>query len=173
MVISVGRVNLASYSREYGIAFEIGPPAAVRPGLPFTLPVIVRVWPIGNVDAGGSVQQLVMYSSLWNEAGPAPGLTGTLTSSVRSHTGNNTSGYACFSPLVIAAPGQYRLRVTLAEASAGGVTTRESVDSNVIQVHAGAAPSQRPTPTQILRLQSLIPENIDITAEDIAAWQRA
>ncbi|GES57294.1 hypothetical protein ATEIFO6365_0001058200 [Aspergillus terreus] len=174
MVIGAAGTDSASSSREYGLTFEIGPPTAVRPGVPFTLPVVVGVRPVGGGAAGaGSVQQLVMHASLRNETGPAPGLTGTLTSSVRSRIGNTTSGYARFSPLVIAAPGRYRLRVMLGAASAGGVTTRAYTDSGIIQVHAAAAPSQRPTPAQVVTLQSLIPENVDITAGDIAAWQRA
>ncbi|KAL4897982.1 hypothetical protein BDV59DRAFT_198233 [Aspergillus ambiguus] len=173
MVTAATRADSGSSSREYGITFEIGPPSAVRPGVPFTLPVIAAVRPVGSSAGGGSVQQLVMHASLRNEAGPVPGLTGTLTSSVRSRLGNTTSGYARFSPLVIAAPGRYRLRVMLGAASAGGVTTRAYVDSGIIQVHPGAAPSQRPTSSQVVRLQSLVQENIDISAGDIVAWQRA
>lgn len=145
MVIGAAGTDSASSSREYGLTFEIGPPAAVRPGVPFTLPVVVGVRPVASAAGAGSVQQLVMHASLRNDAAPAPGLTGTLTSSVRSRIGNTTSGYARFSPLVIAAPGRYRLRVMLGAASAGGVTTRAYVDSGIIQVHAAAAPSQRPS----------------------------
>ncbi|KAF9887900.1 hypothetical protein FE257_009422 [Aspergillus nanangensis] len=172
-MVQGSRSNGASSSREYGITFELAPPIAVRPGTRFTLPVIVAVRPVGNTT--GAVQQLVMNASLRNEAGTAPaaGLTGTLTSSVRSRNGNTTSGYARFSPLSIAAPGRYRIRIMLGAASAGGVTTRAYVDSGVIHVHAGAAPGQRPTPAQVTKLQGLVAENIDITAADIAAWQRA
>ncbi|KAA8644061.1 uncharacterized protein ATNIH1004_008258 [Aspergillus tanneri] len=173
-MVQGAKTDSGSSSREYGMAFEIPPPSAVRPGTPFTLPVIVAVRPVGNVR-GSPTQQLVVNVSLRNEAGtdPVPGLSGTLTSSVRSRNGNTSNGYGRFSPLTIAQPGSYRLRVMLGAASASGVTTREYVDSGVIYVHGGAAPSQRPAPSQISKLQSLIPENIDISAADIAAWQRA
>jgi hypothetical protein len=85
----------------------------------------------------------------------------------------------------------------LGAASASGLTTRNYVDSGVIDVHAGSPAVQRPSeytnsyttrhtlleisliadfrkaPTQINKLQSLIPENIDISAADIATWQQA
>ncbi|OJJ31552.1 hypothetical protein ASPWEDRAFT_54681 [Aspergillus wentii DTO 134E9] len=160
-----------SSSREYGITFEISPPAAVRPGVPFTIPVVVAVRPVGN--PGGSVQQLVMNASLRNEAGTsaASGLAGNLTSSVRSRSGNTTSGYARFGPLTIGQPGKYRLRIMLGAASVGGVTTKDYVESGVIHVHGAAEASQRPTAAQISKLQALTAENIDISAADIAAWQ--
>ncbi|KAF7595374.1 hypothetical protein BBP40_006367 [Aspergillus hancockii] len=163
-----------SSSREYSITFECAPPAAVRPGVPFTLPVIVAVCAVGT-PRDSSVQHLVVNVSLRNEAGnaPCPGLAGTLTSSVRSRLGNTTSGYGKFNRLTIAQPGRYRLRVMLGAASASGVTTRDYVDSGVIDVHAGAPAAQRPTPTQVTKLRSLIPENLDISAADIAAWQQA
>ncbi|KAB8077230.1 hypothetical protein BDV29DRAFT_199196 [Aspergillus leporis] len=174
MVQGAARANTGSSSREYGITFECAPPAAVRPGVPFTLPVIVAVRAVGT-PRDSSVQQLVVNVSLRNEAGnaPCPGLTGTLTSSIRSRSGNTTSGYGRFSRLTIAQPGRYRLRVMLGAASASGLTTRNYVDSGVIDVHAGSPAVQRPTPTQINKLQSLIPENIDISAADIATWQQA
>ncbi|KKK14426.1 hypothetical protein ARAM_007776, partial [Aspergillus rambellii] len=134
-----------SSSREYGITFEITPPVAVRPGVPFTLPVVVAVRPVGSTR-NSSVQQLVANVSLRDETGTRPltGLTGTVTSSVRSRSGNTTSGYARFGPLTIGAPGKYKLRVMLGAASYNGVTTREFLESAVIHVHAGAAASQNP-----------------------------
>ncbi|RHZ45349.1 uncharacterized protein CDV56_103369 [Aspergillus thermomutatus] len=163
-----------SSSREFGITFEIEPPTAVRPGTPFTLPVVVAVRPAGN-PGNQAVQHMVAHASLRSETGAvaATGLTGTLTSSVRSRNGNTTSGFAKFSPLSIARPGRYRIRVILGAASHSGVTTKEYVDSGVIHVHAGAEAVQHPTPLQISKLQSLTAENIDITPADIAAWQRA
>lgn len=145
MVQGTSRTEPGSSSREYGVSFEIAPPAAVRPGTPFTLPVIVAVRPVGNARVSPT-QQLVVNISLRNEAGTAavPGLIGTLTSSVRSRNGNTNNGYGRFSPLTITQPGQYRLRVMLGAATAGGITTREYVDSGVINVHTGAAASQRP-----------------------------
>ncbi|RHZ72809.1 hypothetical protein CDV55_108706 [Aspergillus turcosus] len=174
MVQNNGANGGGSSSREFGITFEIEPPTAVRPGTPFTLPVVVAVRPVGNpVDP--AVQQMVAHASLRSETGAAAatGLAGTLTSSVRSRHGNTTSGFAKFSPLSIAQPGRYRIRVMLGAASHSGVTTKEYVDSGVIHVHAGAAAAQRPTPLQISKLQSMTAENIDITPADIAAWQRA
>lgn len=145
MVQGATRADSGSSSREYGMTFEIAPPAAVRPGTPFTLPVIVAVRPAGSTRASPT-QQLVVNISLRNEAGTTavPGLIGTLTSSVRSRNGNTNNGYGRFSPLTITQPGRYRLRVMLGAATASGVTTREYVDSGVIHVHGGAAPSQRP-----------------------------
>lgn len=146
MVQSAARVNSGSSSREYGITFECAPPSAVRPGVPLTLPVIVAVRPVG-APRDSSVQQLVVNVSLRNESGTAacPGLTGTLTSSVRSRHGNTTTGFGKFSRLTIAQPGRYRLRVMLGAASANGVTTRDYIDSAVIEVHAGAPAAQRPS----------------------------
>ncbi|KAH8427339.1 uncharacterized protein LDX57_005052 [Aspergillus melleus] len=173
-MVQASRADTGSSSREYGMTFEIAPPGASRPGTPFTLPVIVAVRPVGSTRASPT-QQLVVNISLRNEAGTAavPGLIGTLTSSVRSRNGNTNNGYGQFRPLTITQPGRYRLRVMLGAATASGVTTREYVDSGVIHVHGGASLSQRPTPSQVSKLQSLVPENIDISAADIAAWQRA
>ena len=141
MVIS-GRNATGSSSREYGLTFEIPPPSAVRPGTPFTLPVVVAVRPTANPSA----QQLVANVSLRTESGAnAPGIGVTLTSSVRSRNGNMTSGYANFSRLTITQPGRYRIRVMLGAASQCGVTTKEFVESEVIHVHGGAAASQRPS----------------------------
>ncbi|KAE8354901.1 hypothetical protein BDV28DRAFT_65897 [Aspergillus coremiiformis] len=174
MVRCASGADSGSSSREYGIQFECPPPAAARPGAPFTLPVIVAVRPVG-VPRGSASQQLVVNVSLRNESGSAPaaGLTGTLTSSVRSRHGNTTSGFSTFSRLTIAQPGRYRLRARLGIASASGVTTRDHVDSDVIEVRADAPAVQRPTSSQVAQLQSLVPENIDISPEDIAAWQQA
>ncbi|KJK60646.1 hypothetical protein P875_00053146 [Aspergillus parasiticus SU-1] len=174
MVQSAARTSSGSSSREYSITFECAPPSAVRPGVPLTLPVIVAVRPVGS-PRDSSVQQLVVNVSLRNESGTAacPGLTGTLTSSVRSRHGNTTTGFGKFNRLTIAQPGRYRLRVMLGAASASGVTTRDYIDSGVIEVHAGAPAAQRPTPSQVTKLQNLIPENIDLSAGDIAAWQQA
>ncbi|GKZ17004.1 hypothetical protein AbraIFM66951_005733 [Aspergillus brasiliensis] len=171
MVQGNGRTDGGSSSREYGMNFEIAPPTTVPLGVPVTLPVVVGVRPVGNPRG---VQQLVAHASLRNEAGTAPasGLTGVLTSSVRSRNGNGISGYARFGPLKFTQPGRYRLRVMLGAASFNGVTTKEYVESGIIQVQAGAA-TPRPTPTQVSKLQSLIPENIDISAADIATWQSA
>lgn len=136
--------NPDNSGREYGVTFEITPPAAVRPGVPFTLPVIVAVRPSSNLTA--SHVQLVAHASLRNEnLTVATGLTGALTSSVRSRNGNTTSGYATLSPLCISQPGRYRLRVMLGVASYNGVTTKEYIDSGVIHVHSGADAVQRPS----------------------------
>ncbi|KAL4920070.1 hypothetical protein BDW62DRAFT_199160 [Aspergillus aurantiobrunneus] len=163
-----------SSSREYGLAFTIEPPASIRPGVAFSLPVVVAVRPVGTAGSE-PLQQLVAGASLRNETGASPvvGLTGNLSSSVRSRVGNTTSGYARFGPLTIANPGRYKLRVMLAANTFSGVTVRGVVESGVIHVHPGAAASQRPTATQISRLQALIPENLDISQADITAWQQA
>ncbi|PYH95258.1 hypothetical protein BO71DRAFT_351651 [Aspergillus ellipticus CBS 707.79] len=170
MVQDNARSDAGSSSREYGMNFEVAPATSVPLGAPVTLPVVVGVRPVGTPR--GAVQHLVAHASLRNETGnaPAPGLTGVLTSSVRSRSGNTTSGYARFGPLKFTQPGRYRLRVMLGAASANGVTTKDYVDSGVIQVQAGTG-AARPTPSQVAKLQSLIPENIDITAADIATWQ--
>jgi hypothetical protein len=129
--------------REFSLSFEVTPPTAVRPGVPFTIPVIIAVNPIGT--PAQNVQSLVASASLRDEAGAvAAGLSGNLTASVRSRSGNPMSGYAKFSPLTISQPGKYRLRVMLSAASYGGVVTKEYVDSTVIHAHAGAA-AQRPS----------------------------
>lgn len=90
---------------------------------------------------------MVAHASLRSETGTAAatGLAGTLTSSVRSRNGNTTSGFAKFSPLSIAQPGRYRIRVILGAASHSGVTIKEYVDSGVIHVQAGAEAVQRPS----------------------------
>lgn len=142
-MVQVSNGVSGSSSREYGITFEISPPAAVRPGVPFTLPVIVAVKSVGD-PGNGTVQQLVANVSLRSEFGSnASGLGGPLTSSVRSRNGNRTSGYARFGPLAISRPGRYRLRVMLGAASQSGVMTKEYVDSEVIHVDGGAPASQK------------------------------
>ncbi|RAH72599.1 uncharacterized protein BO66DRAFT_409543 [Aspergillus aculeatinus CBS 121060] len=172
MVQGNARADAGGSSREYGINFEVAPPTTVAPGVSISLPVVVVVRPVGAPRA--PTQQLVAHISLRNEAGtaPAPGLTGVLTSSVRSSSGNTISGYARFGPLKFTQAGKFRMRVMLGAASSNGVSTREYVDSGIITVQAGAAPP-RPTPAQVSKLQSLISENIDITVADIAAWQAA
>ncbi|OQE47143.1 hypothetical protein PENCOP_c001G06670 [Penicillium coprophilum] len=158
--------------REFTLSFETTPPTAVQPGSPFTIPVVIAVNPIGT--PAQNVQHLVVSASLRDEAGTgaAVGLSGNLTASVRSRADNSISGYAKLSPLTISQPGKFRLRVMLSAASYNGVVTKEYADSTVIHVHAGAA-AQRPTPTQVARLQRLTAENLDISAADIAAWQSA
>lgn len=137
--------STGSSSREYGLTFEIAPPDAVRPGVPFTLPVVVAVRAMGNSE-NGSAHQLVANASLRTESGTcASGLGGTLTSSVRSRNGNTVPGYAEFSPVTISQPGRYRLRAMLGAASQNGVMTKEFIDSNVIQVESGAPATQRPS----------------------------
>lgn len=137
--------STGSSSREYGITCVVGPPTSVRPGVPFTLPVVVAVRSMGST-AGSSVQQLVAGLSLKAESGAsATGLGGTLTSSVRSQNGNTTPGYAKFSPLTISCPGRYRIRVMLSAASQGGVMTKEYIDTNVIEVDSGAPATQKPS----------------------------
>ncbi|KAJ5623740.1 hypothetical protein N7510_000049 [Penicillium lagena] len=160
-------------SREFSITFEIAPPAAVRPGLPFTIPVIMAVRPVGT--PARNVQHLVVSASLRDETGTraAVGLSGSLTASVRSRTDTAMSGYAKFGRLTILQPGKYRLRVMLSAASYNGVVTKEYVDSGIIHVNAAVSASQPPSPIQLARLQRLTAENIDISAADIAAWQRA
>jgi hypothetical protein len=131
-------------AREFSLSFETTPPTAARPGLPFTVPVIIAVNPIGT--PAQNLQHLVVSASLRNEAstGAAAGLTGNLTASVCSRTDNAMSGYAKFSSLTISQPGKFRLRIMLSAASYGGVVTKEYVDSAVIHVHAGAT-AQRPS----------------------------
>jgi len=131
-------------AREFSLTFETTPAAAVRPNLPFTIPVIVAVRPIGTPK---NVQHLVVNASLRDEAGtsPAVGLTGSLTASVTSRAGTATSGYAKFTTLAISQPGKYRLRVMLGAATVNGVVTKEFVDSGVIHVHAAAPAAQRPS----------------------------
>ncbi|KAB8230981.1 uncharacterized protein BDW43DRAFT_313551 [Aspergillus alliaceus] len=174
MVQGAARPDSGSSSREYGITLECQPPAAARPAVPFTLPVIVAVRAVGT-SRGDPVQQLGVSVSLRNEAGNAPcaGLTGTLTATVCSRRGNTMSGFGSFRGLTISQPGRYRLRVMLAAALEGGVATRAYVDSDVIVVHSGAPRAQRPSPTQVATFQRLVQENIGISAADIAAWQQA
>lgn len=135
---------------EFSLSFETVPPTAVRPGAPFTIPVIISVRPTGT--PARNVQHLVVNASLRNEAGTgaAVGLSGNLTASVRSRTDTAMSGYAKFSPLTITRPGKYRLRVMLSAASYNGVVTKECVDSRVIHVHAAAPASQRPSESFVL-----------------------
>ncbi|KAL5333237.1 hypothetical protein BJX70DRAFT_392339 [Aspergillus crustosus] len=161
-------------NREYSLTFIIEPPTSVRPGVAFTLPVVVTVRPLGSAS-NDPQQQLGATVSLRDETGTtsSPGLTGDITSSVRSQLGNTTSGYVRFGPLTIANPGKYKLRVILASNTFSGVMTKASIESAVIQVNAGAAASQRPTPVQVARLQSLVSENIHISRAQIAAWQQA
>lgn len=132
-------------TREFRLAFEIAPPSTVRPGVPFTIPVVIAVNPIGT--PARNVQHLVVSASLRDEAstGAAAGLSGNLTANVRSRTDSTMSGFARFSPLTISQPGKYRLRMMLSAASYNGVVTKEFVDSDVIHVHAGAAANQRPS----------------------------
>jgi hypothetical protein len=131
--------------REFTLSFETTPPTAVRPGFPFTIPVVISVNPIGT--PAQNAQALVVNASLRDEActGAAAGLSGNLTASVRSRADNAKSGYAKFSPLAISQPGKFRLRVMLSAASYNGVVTKEYVDSAVIHVHAGAAAAQQPS----------------------------
>ncbi|ODM21162.1 hypothetical protein SI65_04215 [Aspergillus cristatus] len=169
MVVTNGTNGCSS--REYSMTFEISPPTAVRPGVPFTLPVIVA---IRSGNPGNGTDQLAANVFLKSESGASvSALGGPLTSSVRSRNGNTTSGYARFSPLTISQPGRYRLRVILGAASQCGVMTKEYINSGVITVDAGAPASQRPTAAQVSKLRSLITENIDITGAEIAAWQQA
>ena len=131
-------------AREFSLTFETTPPTAARPALPFTIPVVVAVRPVG---APKNAQHLVVNASLRNEAGTAPavGLSGSLTASVTSRAGSAASGYAKFPTLSISVPGKYRLRVMLSAASVNGVVTKEFVDSGVIHVHAAAPTAQRPS----------------------------
>lgn len=188
-MVSINGVN-GNSSHEYSMAFEITPPTAVRPGTPFTLPVIVA---IRSGSPGNGTEQLAANVSLKSESGATvTGLGGPLTSSVRSRNGNTTSGYAKFSPLTISQPGRYKLRVMLGAASQNGVVTKEFIDSGVITVDGGAPASQRPSmfyysgipfgltlitngilaAAQVSKLRSLTAESIDITEAEIAAWQQ-
>lgn len=135
-----------SSSREYSLTFAIAPPASVRPGVPFSLPVVVAVRPIGAASSD-PLQQLGAGASLRDESGTSPsgGLTGTVSTSVRSRAGNTTNGYARLGPLRITTPGKYKLRVTLVNNTSSGVTVRGFIESSVIHVHAGAAASQQPS----------------------------
>lgn len=129
---------------EFSLSFAITPPTTARPGIPFTIPVIIGVHPIGT--PAQNVQHLVVNASLRDEAGTgaAAGLSGDLTASVRSRSDNAMSGYAKLSKLTISQPGKFRLRVMLSVASYSGVVTKQYVDSTVIDVNAGAA-AQRPS----------------------------
>jgi hypothetical protein len=135
-----------SSSRAYNLTFEIEPPASVRPGVAFTLPVVVAVRPVGAAS-NNPTQQLLAGASLLDETGARSPtrLTGNLTDSVRSQAGNTNSGYACFRSLRIPSPGRYRLRIMMAVDSYNGTVTSEFVDSRVIHVHVEAAVSQRPS----------------------------
>ncbi|KAJ5225665.1 hypothetical protein N7468_006890 [Penicillium chermesinum] len=159
-------------AREYSLTFELGPPASVQPGSPFTLPVIVAVRPIGTPSPN---THLVVNLSLRDETSTnaVSGLSGNLTASVRSRSESSTGGYAKFSPLMLLRPGKYRLRAMLSSASVNGVFTKELVESGVIHVDAAGSPAQRPTPNQLVTLERLTNENLDISPSDIAAWQRA
>lgn len=143
-------------AREFSLAFETTPPTAARPALPFTIPVIIAVRPIGTPT---NAQHLVVNASLRDEAGtgPAVGLNGSLTASVISRAGSATSGYAKFPSLAISRPGKYRLRVMLSAASVNGVVTKEFVDSGVIHVHAAAPVAQRPSGSPFLLSTSSLP----------------
>lgn len=129
---------------EFSLSFAITPPTTARPGVPFTIPVIIGVNPIGT--PAQNVQHLVVNASLRDEAGTgaATGLSGDLTASVRSRSDNAMSGYAQLGKLSILRPGKFRLRVMLSVASYSGVVTKQYVDSTVIDVNAGAA-AQRPS----------------------------
>ncbi|KAJ5665842.1 uncharacterized protein N7477_008290 [Penicillium maclennaniae] len=159
-------------AREFSLTFETTPPTAVRPALPFTIPIVVAVRPVG---APPNAQHLVVNASLRNEAGtgPAVGLSGSLTASVTSRAGSAASGYAKFPTLSISVPGKYRLRVMLSAASVNGVVTKEFVDSGVIHVHSAAPTAQRPSAAQLVTLRQLTGENLDISAADITRWQSA
>ncbi|KAL4803423.1 hypothetical protein BDV18DRAFT_144725 [Aspergillus unguis] len=173
MVQDVLNAGSGSPQGKYSLTFAIAPPSAVRPGAVFTLPVIVAVRPVSAANSD-PLQQLGITTLLRDETGAsaAVGLSGLAPATVRSRAGNTASGYANVGRLRIASPGKYRLRVVLIVNAASGVTTEGYVDSGIIHVHAGAAASQRPTSSQVLKLQTLIPENIDISQADIAAWQQ-
>ncbi|KAL4936712.1 hypothetical protein BDV06DRAFT_88421 [Aspergillus oleicola] len=174
MVLGKSGSGIASSSREYALSFEISPPTSVCPGVAFSLPVIVAVRLIGAAG-GDPLQQLGATASIRDETGASSAvrLTGTTSTSVRSRTGNGTTGYARFDRLTIANPGKYKLRITLMLNAPSGVTVKEFTESAIIHVHPGAAVSQRESPAQIAKLQSLIAENIGISQADIAAWQQA
>ncbi|KAL4895953.1 hypothetical protein BDV59DRAFT_173521 [Aspergillus ambiguus] len=196
MVQGIGWTKAGSSVQDHEITFVIAPPAEVRPKSRFPLPVIVAVCS-NRRSSRDPDQQLVAHASLRDETGStaAPGLTGTLTSSVRGRFGNMASGYGRFDPLIVAQPGRYRLRIMLGVASGGGVVTTNCVDSDIITVHTEAS-VQRPStyysfhgfivlyygralmvggtlaPGQISKLWRLIDENIDIQPEDIESWER-
>ncbi|KAL5361789.1 hypothetical protein BJX96DRAFT_152813 [Aspergillus floccosus] len=146
MVQDAGWTTAGTSSEEYEITFEIAPPTEVRPISPFPLPVIAAVRSTQRTSTGGSGQQLVAHASLRDETGStaAPGLTGSLTSSVRSRSGNTTSGYGRFDALIITQPGRYRLRIMLGIASVGVMMTKSYLDSDIITVHDEAR-VQRPS----------------------------
>ncbi|KAL3463911.1 hypothetical protein BJX64DRAFT_255850 [Aspergillus heterothallicus] len=154
----------------YSLAIDIDPPSSVRPGVAFTLPVVLAVRP----GQAASNHTLVAYVSLLDETGTSSStrISGPLTLNVRSQAGNSASAYASFRSLTIASPGRYRLRITLAVSTYSETRTVRSVNSRVIDVQAGAPLSQRPTAVQISRLQRLVPENIGISLGDIATWQQ-
>ncbi|KAL4736944.1 hypothetical protein BDV11DRAFT_164242 [Aspergillus similis] len=157
----------------HSLTFVIEPPTSAIPGAPFSIPVVVAVRSVANASSD-PLQQLGARVVLWDESGTSSpvDLTGSTSTSVRSRTGNSTSGYAVFNLLTVERPGRYKLRVMLVLNTAGGVSVQGSIDSGPIHVHSGAAASQPPTPAQISKLQALIPENIGISQADIAAWQQ-
>lgn len=153
----------SSSSREYGMRFEIAPPAAAGPGTPFTLPIIVSVRTVG-APQDYTVQQLAMNVSLRTELGESVAsthLTGALTSSVRSRDGNSTSGFARFGPLAITQPGRYRLRIALAAASVADITIKDYIDSDVVDVHSGAL-AHRPSISFLFLLFPLAPSFLSL-----------
>ncbi|KAL4955215.1 hypothetical protein BDW69DRAFT_124251 [Aspergillus filifer] len=174
MVLRNSGSGAASSSKEYALTFAINPPASVRPGIAFSLPIVVAVRPTGTAS-NDSIQQLGASASIRDETGASTTvrLSGNTATSVRSRAGNGTTGYARFDRLIIASQGKYRLRITLMLNTPNGVTVKESVESPLIQVHSGAPATQRPTPAQTAKLQSLIPENINISQADVVAWQQA
>ncbi|KAL4759993.1 uncharacterized protein BDW70DRAFT_138534 [Aspergillus foveolatus] len=157
----------------YSLSFTIEPPTSAAPGVPFSIPVIVAVRSVGNTNSD-PLQQLGARAVLWDESGTSStvDLIGNTSTSVRSRTGNSTSGYAVFNRLTVKSSGRYKLRVMLVLNTASGVSVQGSIDSGIIHVHSGAAASQPPSPAQISRLQALVPENIGISQADIAAWQQ-
>lgn len=118
-------------AREFNLTFEAAPPANVRPAVPFAIPMVIAVRPIGTPASSG--HHLVVNASLRDEncTAAAVELGGSLTASV-------ISGRATFSSLMIPRPGRYRIRVMLSAATNNGVVTKEYVDSEVINVNAAA-----------------------------------
>lgn len=130
----------------YSLSFTIEPPTSAVPGVPFSIPVIVAVRSVGNANSD-PLQQLGARAVLWDESGTSStvDLTGNTSTSVRSRTGNSTSGYAVFNRLTVKSPGRYKLRVMLVLNTASGVSVQGSIDSGIIHVHSGAAASQPPS----------------------------
>ncbi|EPS33435.1 hypothetical protein PDE_08397 [Penicillium oxalicum 114-2] len=167
---------MAASSQEFTLTFEIAPPTTVRPGHPFTFPVIISVRPLSNLpQSSQTTTHLVASANLRNESGTsaAAGLSGNLTAMVRSRIEPSMSGYAKFTGLTISQPGTYRLRIMLSASTVKGVMIKEVLDSGIIHVHAAAPLTQRPNPATVAKLQQLIAENLDISAADIAKWQSA